>query len=184
MRRFVHLLIIPLVVLPLASLQAAEESRGGGVTLRPTGDLTAQESTMLLGAHVWKLSVNGIQTDDRAVSYRFHLQRKGGERESFGVGLDTPPKARNSHRLLVAIIPVDGDISDAEKVRLTIVGLDGSMASRVESNPLRGLAIISSPVPEAVGNGVFNLIGGYEGNSASAPVSKADRIISLQIETH
>ena len=108
---------------------------------------------------------------------------KGKRRESFGAAVTTPLQADTKRQLLIAIVPLDsGSISDAEKVRVTISGF-GVFASRVDTNPLRKMGI-GGPVgtAESVGDGVFNLIGGYQGNSIVSPVSNAARIVSLKIE--
>ncbi len=93
--------------------------------------------------------------------------------------------ADTKRQLLIAIVPLDGgSISEAQKVRVTMVGF-GMFVSSTADNPLRQMGI-GGPLgsPEAVGDGTFNLIGGYEGGTISSPVSKADVIISLKIESH
>jgi hypothetical protein len=176
------LLIVSLLAPLTLSSRAAHEPTEGRAAIRPGGDLTADELAALLGAYVWKFDVS-LPADVKQVSVGLYQQARGKERVGFGAGISTPLMADTKRRVLIAIVPVGGSISEAEKARVTIVGF-GMVASMTDDNPLRKLGI-GGPVgsPEVVGDGTFNLIGGYEGGTISAPVSKADRIISLKIES-
>ncbi|HEV7300741.1 MAG TPA: hypothetical protein VGN72_15350 [Tepidisphaeraceae bacterium] len=184
--RFAALSIACLLVVsllpPAVFVRAAEEPGQSQITVRPGGDLTAQELATLLDAHVWKLNVS-LPEGAKEVSIRLDQQANGKDRVGFGAGINTPLMADTKREVLIAIVPIGGGLSEAEKVRVTIIGF-GMVASRTDDNPLRKLGI-GGPVgsPEAAGDGTFNLIGGYEGGNISSPVSKADRVISLKIET-
>lgn len=170
-------------LLPSAvSVRAAEVHGPSRITVRPGGDLTAQELATLLDAHVWKLDVS-VPEGAKEISISLHQQTKGKDRLAFGTGISTPLMADTKHELLVAIVPIGDNLSEAAKVRVTIMEF-GMVASRTDDNPLRKLAI-GRPVgsPEVLGDGTFDLIGGFEGGSISSPVSKADKFISLKIES-
>jgi hypothetical protein len=176
------LLIVSLLAQWAPSLQAADEPKQVQVTVRPGGDLTANELAALLGAHVWKLDVS-LPASAKQVSLSLYQQAKGKERVGFGGGISTPLMADTKRQVLIAIVPIGGSLSEAAKVRVTMVGF-GMVASRTDDNPLHKLGI-GGPVgsPEAAGDGTFNLIGGYAGGTISSSVSMADRVISLKIES-
>src|SRR5687768_8683342 len=133
------LLIVCLVAQLAPSLQAAEEAKPGSVTVQMGGELTASELASLLGAHVWKLDVS-LPEGAKQVSVSLYQQSKGKERTGFGAGINAPLTADTKRQLLVAIIPIGATLSDAEKVRVTILGF-GMVSGMTVDNLLRKLGI-------------------------------------------
>lgn len=179
---FLWLLMVGLLIQAAPSLRADDEPKQEQVALRPGGDLTAEELATVLGAHVWKFDVS-LPEGANEVSVSLHQRAKGMESLPFGTGMSAPLTAETKRQLLIAIVPLGGSLTEAEKVRVTIAGF-GMVTSRTADNPLRGLGI-GGPAgsAEPMSDGAFNLLGGYEGGTISMPLSNASRIIALQIES-
>lgn len=161
---------------------AAEETVRRQVNLRLSEELTAGELASILGTQVWKLDVS-VPEGATKVSARLYRQAKGKERAEFGSGIETSLKFSTRRQLLIALVPIGGgDLSAAEKVRVIITGF-GVSASSTGENPLYNLGIGRvAGAPEIASDGTFNLIGGYARGTISMPVSRADTLISLEIE--
>ena len=146
--------------------------------------LTADELATVLGALVWKLDVAFPQgATDANVGLSLRDNAIGSE-QGFGTGVDSALRADTPRQLLVAVVPTGGGdgLHNAESVRVTIVGI-GVTASTTTWNPFKGMAIGKPQTPEDLGGGRFALVGGYTGNNVSSPISRADRVLVLKIDS-
>ena len=179
--RFV--IISVLVLIMTASFHGVQEQSKKDVSIYQGSDLKASELASLLGVYVWKLDV-GLPDDTKAVSLHLEVQKKGETKKAtFGGGINNNFVTKDTEReILIAIIPLNDDLYNAEKVRLTMNAF-GMISSTIADNPLKNLGIGKPSLPEKNKDGTFSLIGGYKGDTIASPISeKADIVISLKIE--
>jgi len=142
--------------------------------------ISADELAELLGVYVWKFDAS-VPTGAKRVVVSLQSTSKGQAPSQFGVSASGPLSDESGHQILIAIVPIGGNISEAPQVRITVSAF-GTLASSTADNPLRSLNIGKPGRPENAGDGVFNLIGGYTGSVSVNPVSLADVVVSLRIE--
>jgi hypothetical protein len=176
------LIISILILIITGSFYGTQQRAEQKVSVYQGSDLTASELTNLLGVFVWKFDV-ALPEDVKKVNFHLEMQKKGElEKSLFGPGIDTFVSPEIEREILVAIIPLNEDISNADKVRIKMNAF-GVTASGIHDNPLKNLGIGKPALPEKTSDGTFSLIGGYKGNTISSPITeKADVIILLKIE--
>jgi len=175
-RSFILLLVV--MVLTAASAIADDSP---SPTLRPGTPLTAVELAQMLGVEVWKIGV-AVPAEATHVEVTLSLKEKGLKARGFGTGISGPIEKDTKRELTIAIIPLNGTLNDAEKVRVVISGF-GVHAAGTDDNPFKKLGIGRTETPEDNKDGSFNLIGGFEGSTVSSPISSADKVLSLKIRT-
>lgn len=178
MRLSIYFALLANLLLPGADL-AADHPGPPPVAIH-SASISAEDLAALLGAYVWKFDVS-LPPDARQVNLNLQTANKGQAPSQFGSSISCPMEESSGREVLVAIVPIDGTISDAAQVRVTILAF-GAVASSTADNPLKNLGIGKPQSPENSGNGVFNLIGGYSGSAIQSPVSTADVVVSLKIE--
>lgn len=171
-----------LILIITGSFYTAQQQSKSNVSIYQAGELKADELARLLGVYVWKFNVL-LPDDTERVNLRLVVREKGkSEIKSFGPGNSALIRPENGREVLIAIIPQNGDIYNAEKVRVTINAF-GSIASGIADNPLKNMGIGGPSFPQKTSERTFALIGGYTGNTIATPISEtADVLISLRIE--
>jgi hypothetical protein len=151
------------------------------VSVYQGSDLNAKELASLLGVYVWKVDV-GLPDDAKRVNLHLEVKEKGKSGiKQFGPGNSAILSPKTTREILIAIIPLEGEISNSEKVRV-IINAFGNVSSGIADNPLNKLGIGSDSIPQKASDGTFALIGGYKGDTISSPISEtADVLISLKI---
>jgi len=159
-------------------LTAAEDP--ASVTIHHnSATLSATELADLFGAYVEKFSV--VAPDDAThLEASLSLRHKGQDHKQFGPGISQPVDLDRNRKgeLLIALIPVNGTLTDAETVKVT-VSLFGLSSMAVKENPFRGQNIAKSI--EHTDDGAVNLIGGYAGQTGPPPLALADTVLSLKV---
>jgi hypothetical protein len=161
------------------SAPAANRADNGAIAIQDA-HISADELAELLGVYVWKFEAS-VPTGAKQVVVSLQSTSKGQAPSQLGSGASGPINDEFGHQILIAIVPIGENISEAPKVRITISAF-GTLASTTVDNPLKSLGIGKPQRPENAGDGVFNLIGGYAGSTISTPVSLADVVVSLKIE--
>jgi hypothetical protein len=173
---------IALVIVALQSagfVGGAETAKLPGVATLSKTKVTVGEIAAALNAHIWKFDLS-LPADAERVSVAIEQQDKGQKGESLAK-IDAVVSGDIKRELFVAIEPVEGTISSAKKVRITLSGL-GINSTNVADNPLKGLAIGGSQDPETAADGRLALLGGFRGSNVSSPISaNADKVIWLKI---
>jgi hypothetical protein len=187
--------VFSLIIASLLSptlLHAAERANEPEITFRPDAKLTTDEAAALLGGYLWKLDVivpKGSKTIWVSIE-----QKTGKATEcSTLVGTigDSVASDESSRSVLIAIVPIGGSISQAEKVRISIATFSISPEARGTCstvgeavNPLRNLNISSHFPPESLGKGECSLIDGYkDGQTVSVPSgANVEQSILVKIE--
>jgi hypothetical protein len=167
----------PWVAAPLFAEEAAAKPT---VRVQTASELTTEELAAILGAHVWKFDVR-LPDTAHEVHVALRCQTKGQAAQQLGAGLDTLAPRATQGRVMVALVPIGGTITDANQVRVTIDGF-GSIASAIADNPLRGMAVGKSQSLEANDDGTVTLIGGYLGGRVTTPTSTAHTVVFLVVE--
>ncbi len=162
-----------------ASLPAAETTPKSPIQLLPGDDLTAKELAGLMDVYVWKFKVE-LPENASQVSTSLSFFKKGKSQGGFGLEAFVSPETPRD--LLIAIVPIEGTLAGADNVCITISGFNMTGKSILE-NPLKDLGIGMPHTPESNPNGSFSLIGGYKNNTVKMPLSNADTVIVLEIET-
>lgn len=176
-RRLLIAALTPLVVSPAW----ADDKAPPVPTIRPGSPLTAVELGQLLDAQIWKFQVE-VPAGATRFESRLAIRARGGEARPFAGGMGGPITRDTGRDVLIAIIPIAGSLSGADKVRVVVSGL-GMTVAQVEDNPLKGQGIGRHELPVDQKDGSFVLIGGYKGHTISAPLTNADTVLSWTIET-
>jgi hypothetical protein len=192
-------------------LQADGKPTQGEVSIRPGGNLTSDETAALLGGYVWKLDVT-LPADTKQVTLSLQRQLSGQNPSSLGGIVSTTVSPHESKRdVLVAIVPIGGSISEAEKLRASVFmfertgnvstagasvsangvsttvsagGVSTAGCTGEVENPFRKLNMTQTQnPPERIGNGTFKLISGSKADRATTSTTEViATILSLRIE--
>jgi len=179
----IKLTAISIIILFMAaSFYGMQSETKSDVSVNQGSDLQASELASLMGLYVWKLDVD-LPDDAKEVNVRLEVQKKGESKKnrlgSSIIGFVTPDVERE---ILIAIIPLEGDLINTDKVRVVIDAF-GMKSSSIANNPLKYMGIGDKKNPQKASDGTFALIGGYNGDTISSPISEtADALISLKIE--
>ncbi|MGA2231263.1 MAG: hypothetical protein ABSH22_10225 [Tepidisphaeraceae bacterium] len=161
------------------SLCTAASAQVPDVQIKDRGDLTGDEVATMLGVHIWKFDVV-LPTNATGVTVSLQQRDKNGG--SQGLTSMTGPIDRGTPTtLLVGVIPIGGDLTDAQKVRVVLIGF-GINSSQTVDNPLNDMAISHPSSPVRYPDGGFALVGGFQNGQVASPIStEADSVIALQI---
>jgi hypothetical protein len=171
-----------LILIVTGSFYGSQQQSKPEVSIYPASELTARELAGLLGVHVWKMNVL-LPENIEKVNLHLEVKEKGKTSvKSFGPGITPLIRPGSPREVLIAIIPLNEDISNTDKVRV-IINAFGAIASGLADNPLKNMGIGGPTFPQKTSDGTFALIGGYKGNTIATPISEtADVLISLKIE--
>ncbi len=161
-----------------------DDSNPAGIasTYLPDVNLSGDDLAAILGVYVWKFELN-LPDGNYRVGVSVLKQGKHGNPDPIG-GMITPiTVGQTPNQVLVALVPVDGTISDAAKVRVVIAGL-GQLSATTIDNPVQGMAIGLPQKPEKPNDLTYVLLGGYRGHTILSPVTgNADRMILVNFQS-
>jgi hypothetical protein len=150
-------------------------------TFMPDVNLTGDQLAAILGVYVWKFELT-LPDGNYRVGISVLKQGKHGNPQPIG-GLITPVTTSSPNDIFVALVPVDGTISDASRVRVVIDGL-GQFSATTIDNPVDGMAIGLPQKPEKPDDLTYVLLGGYKGHTVLSPVTgNADRMILVNFQS-
>jgi len=151
-------------------------------TFLPGAPVTGDELAALLGVYVWKFELT-LPDGTYRVGVSVLKQGHSGSPDQIGSGLIVPVNHDTPTHLTVAIVPINGTISDCSKVRVVIDGLGAYAASTID-NPVGGMAIGLPEKPEKPNPLTYVLLGGFRGHNVTSPVTgNADRLILLNFQS-
>jgi len=161
------------------SLCARASAQVPDVQLKDRNDLTGDEVATMLGVHIWKFDV---VLPANATGVTVSLQQRDKNGGSQGLTSMTGPIDRGTPTtLLVGVIPIGGDLTDAQKVRVVLIGF-GINSSQTVDNPLNDMAVSHPSSAVRYPDGGFALVGGFQNGQVTTPIStEADSVIALQI---
>jgi len=185
--------VVIVYLLSPAFLLATKDANETEIIFRPGASQTTDEAAALLGGYLWKLDV---RVPKGSKMLWVSLEQKNGkptECSTLGGSIgDSIAPDETSRNVLIAIVPIGGSISQAEKVRVSIATFGvsaqarGTCAAVGEAvNPLRNLNIVSTQFPpESLGKGKYSLIDGYkDGQTVSVPSgANVEQSIVVKIE--
>jgi hypothetical protein len=150
-------------------------------TFMPDVNLSGDELAAILGVYVWKFELT-LPDGNYRVGISVLKQGKHGTPDPIG-GLIVPSTGTNANDIYIALVPIDGTISDASRVRVVIDGLGQFSASTID-NPVQGMAIGLPQKPEKPDDLTYVLLGGYRGHTILSPVAgNADRMILVNFQS-
>jgi hypothetical protein len=153
-------------------------------TFLPDVNLSADDLAAILGVYVWKFELT-LPDGHYQVGVQVLKAGKHGSPTQIGSELIVPVAgAVASNHVLIALVPVDGTIAEASKVRVVIAGLGGFAAMTID-NPVEGMSIGLPQQPEKPNDLTYVLLGGFRWhNNVTSPLTgNADRLILVNFQT-
>jgi hypothetical protein len=192
MRLLILSVLLLEVLAPPTSLRASGQNDAPEITVKPSSSITSEEVAALLGGYLWNVELN-VPKGATEVSVELEGAGKGQKAHTLcGGTAEKGADVGGTRDLLVAVVPVNGGITDATMLRVSIVMFsktsDGTRLSTFGGeaiNPFKRLTFTQTHVtPQRVERGIFELIEASGGSRATfpSPVADVDQAILLKIE--
>jgi hypothetical protein len=181
----IRALLVSVCTLFSLTLRADVPTHDLAVTFQKGGSLTTDEVAALMGGFIWKMEVT-LPQGTKTISVGAERGGIGNKCNALTGTIGTSvADATKKPIILVAVFPLNGSITSAAKLRIsllirTVEGAgtgDAGTAGEVD-NPLRNAAgFFTSTPPKEVARGEFDLIEGQEcgvpigGKNASTPLA-------------
>lgn len=175
-RRKLLLVAASVLSTPLAT---ADDKSPARPTIREGSPVSVDDLAELLDAQIWKFRIE-VPPGNARFTTMLQIQEKGKRSRTIVGGTGGQIDQDGDRDVMIAIIPLNGSVQTAEKVRVVMTALGGT-TSAIEVNPMRGKIIGRRKKPVDQKDGSFELMAMIRDKPGS-PSSSIDETISWKIE--